>query len=84
VFLNRISLVVEVMSNRERTMAVFRGLNVDRVIWQPRLQHWYDVNLARGTLPERYRGFNILQIYDDLGASPRAYHYFNETLSVFH
>jgi len=61
-------------------MALFNRLRFDRLLWQPRLQHWYDVNLARGTLPKKYRGWNILQIYDDLDASPRAYHYFNETI----
>lgn len=52
----------------------------DRLIWQPRLHHWYYVNKARGTLPKKYDGLDILEIYDDLRASPRAYHYFNDTI----
>jgi len=68
------------MDNRERVMAVFCRRKIDRIVWQPRLHHWYDVNKARGTLPRRYEGRDILEIYDDLGASPRAYHYFNDTI----
>jgi len=68
------------MNNRERIIAVFDRRKADRLVWQPRLHHWYDVNKARGTLPKKYEGWDILEIYDDLGASPRAYHYFNETI----
>ena len=63
-------------------MAVFEHRKADRLIWQPRLHHWYEVNKARGTLPKKYEGWNLLAIYDDLGASPRAYHYFNDTIKV--
>lgn len=68
------------MDNRERTIVIFNRGVPDRLVWQPRLHHWYYVNKARGTLPERYKGLDLLQIYDDLGASPRAYHYFNDTI----
>jgi len=68
------------MNNRERTIAVFDRKRSDRLLWQPRLHHWYDVNKARGTLPKKYEGWDILAIYDDLDASPRAYHYFNDTI----
>ena len=70
------------MDNRERTMAVFEGRKADRLVWQPRLHHWFDVNKARGTLPERYHGCDVLEVYDDLGASPRAYHFFDDTVKV--
>jgi len=63
-------------------MAVFEHRKADRLIWQPRLHHWYEVNKAIGTLPKKYEGWNLLAIYDDLGASPRAYHYFNDTIKV--
>jgi len=68
------------MNNRERTIAIFNRRKADRLLWQPRLHHWYEVNKVRGTLPEKYEGCDLLDIYDDLGASPRAYHYFNDTL----
>ncbi|MBS7635630.1 hypothetical protein KEJ34_09195 [Candidatus Bathyarchaeota archaeon] len=68
------------MDNRERTIVIFNRGVPDRLMWQPRLHRWYYVNKARGTLPKRYEGLDLLQIYDDLGASPRAYHYFNDTI----
>jgi hypothetical protein len=63
-------------------MAVFEHRKPDRLIWQPRLHYWYSVNKARETLPEKYEGWDLLAIYDDLDASPRAYHYFNDTIKV--
>jgi len=71
---------VSKLNNRERTIIIFNRGAPDRLIWQPRLHHWYYVNKSRGTLPERYRKLGLLEIYDDLGASPRAYHYFNDTI----
>ncbi|MBS7624397.1 MAG: hypothetical protein QXS10_06995 [Candidatus Bathyarchaeia archaeon] len=68
------------MNNRERTIIIFNRKIPDRLVWQPRLHHWYYVNKARGTLPKKYEGYDLLEIYDDLGASPRAYHYFNDTI----
>lgn len=70
------------MSNRERILSVFSRQRADRIVWQPRLHHWFEVNKARGTLPRKYEGWSILDVFDDLGASPRGYHYFNDTVSV--
>jgi len=70
------------MNNRQLTMAVFEHSKVDRILWQPRLHHWYEVNKARGTLPKEYANKSILEIYDELGASPRGYHFFNDTIRV--
>jgi len=63
-------------------MAVFEGRKTDRLLWQPRLHHWYGVNKARGTLPRRYVGRDILEVYDDLKASPRGYHFYDQTLKL--
>ncbi len=52
-------------------LAVFRGEDPKGVVWQPRLEFWYAVNKRRGTLPEKYRDWGLLDIYDDLGASVR-------------
>jgi len=68
------------MTPRERILAVFRREKIDKVVWQPRIDHWHDVNKALGTLPERYEGKELLEIYDDLGASPRTYRFFNDTI----
>lgn len=62
------------MTDRERLMATFTGEKVDRIVWQPRLEHWYNVNRKKGTLPPKYEEKGILNIYDEMRASPRYYY----------
>ena len=68
------------MTLRERHLATFERRALDRICWQPRLEHWYNVNQRQGTLPARYRDLSLLEVYDDLGCSVRAYGYFNRCL----
>lgn len=70
------------MTFRERMVATFRKEPLDRILWQPRLEHWYTINKQYGTLPERYRDRELLDLYDDLGASVRAYSFFSPTIRV--
>lgn len=65
------------MNFRERTLAIFAHEPIDNVVYQPRLEHWYNVNKAQGTLPERYRDMSVLDVFDDLGCSIRTYPWFN-------
>jgi len=66
------------MTFRQRHLTTFRREPLARVLWQPRLEHWYNVNRAQGTLPERYQGIGHLELYDDLNCSPRGYFMFNQ------
>ena len=59
------------MSFQKRIMATFRKQRIDKIVWQPRLEHWYRVNKVRGTLPEKYKNGDLFEIYDDLNASVR-------------
>lgn len=68
------------MTFRERTLSIFRKEPVDNIVYQPRIEHWYGYNKARGVLPERYKDISLLDLYDDLGCSIRPYHYFNDCL----
>jgi hypothetical protein len=68
------------LNNSERVLRVFRKQPVDKIVWQPRLELWYDVNKFCGTLPDRYRDKDMLEICDDLGTSPRTYFLFNRTI----
>ncbi len=68
------------MTFRERHLAIFRREPVDRVLWQPRLEHWINMNRQAGTLPERCRDFGHFDFYDDLHCSPRGYFWFNACL----
>jgi len=65
------------MERNRRVIAVYRREEFDHVPWEPRLQHWYNVNKHQGTLPERYRDMSLLDVFDDLGCSVRTYGFFN-------
>jgi hypothetical protein len=65
------------LSPKEIMLAIFKGMKVERILWQPRLHHWYEVNKKLGSLPSKYKNASIIEIYDDLRASPRSYHFFN-------
>jgi len=66
------------MTFRELNLRIFRREPVDRVLWQPRIEHWYYTLQNDGTLPERYREMSLLEVFDDLGCSVRPYWAFNE------
>ncbi len=70
------------MTFRERTLKTFRHEDLDNIVYQPRIEHWYNYNKARDALPERYRDMELLDVYDDLGCSIRPYHYFNDCLTI--
>ena len=70
------------MTFRELNLRIFRREPVDQVLWQPRIEHWYYTNKNQGTLPERYRGMTLLDVFDDLGCSVRPYWAFNPTVRI--
>jgi len=59
------------MTFRERILRTFQRKPVDRIVWQPRIYYWYNGRREMDTMPEKYRGMSMLEVYDDLGASPR-------------
>lgn len=61
------------MNPYERILAVFEGTGKDRVPWNIRLEFWYLVNKAKGTLPPKYLGLSILDVCRKWGASWRSY-----------
>lgn len=63
------------MNFKENVLKVFRGEEPDQVVWQPRIENWYDVQKRQGTLPEKYEGMSLLEVYDELECSPRPYLY---------
>lgn len=65
------------MTLRDLNLRIFRREPTDRILWQPRIEHWYETNRNQGTLPERYRDMTMLEVFDDLGCSVRAYWAFN-------
>ena len=59
------------MTFRERIVKTFEHKKIDRIVWQPRIEHWYNWNKKMGRLPEKYKNKSLLEIYDDLGTSVR-------------
>ena len=58
-------------STLDNMMAVYEGREGADLVFQPRLSHWYAANTAGGTLPEKYLGTYLDEIYKDLDVTPR-------------
>ena len=56
---------------RQMVQAVFRGQPPGGIVWQPRMEFWYEFNKKRGTLPARLKGASLMDLYDELHASVR-------------
>ena len=67
------------MDYREAILKVFERGNPGRIIWQPRLELWYEYNKRRGTLPRELKNVELIDVYDILHASVR---YFTTPLKV--
>jgi len=55
------------MTNRERMLAIIEGRKPDMIPWIPRLGLWYNFHRNSGTLPDKYRGWELRDIERDLG-----------------
>lgn len=58
-------------TTRDRLTAVFEGGEPQKIVWWPRIKHWYDMNNSANTLPDKYQGMYLDEIYQDLGVAPR-------------
>ena len=58
------------MTRKELNLAIFEG-KADKVLWQPRLHEWIGRHRENGTMPERFKGMDDLEIYDELRCSIR-------------
>ena len=56
------------MTHKERVLAAARKQPVDKLPFCARIEHWYNYHRANDSLPEKYRGFSIIDILRDLGA----------------
>jgi len=62
------------MSKRELNLRIFEK-KTEEVLFQPRIEWWYQYNKLRGTLPSRYRKMTLLELFDDLDVSIRYFSY---------
>lgn len=60
-----------VVDHREEMRKIFRGDPSAKVVWQPRIEHWFHMNRKAGTLPESLAGYETIDVYRDLQASMR-------------
>jgi hypothetical protein len=64
------------MSFREMNLRVFQGQPIPHVLFQPRIEPWYDWHKQVGQLPKRYRATTLRGLFDDLQVSMRYVHYY--------
>src|SRR5208337_1618025 len=50
------------ITHKQRMLAAFRGEQVDRLPFAPRLELWYLANSTSGTLPKQYAGYEMNEI----------------------
>ena len=60
------------MTHRERMLAAMRGEAVDRIPWAPRMDLWYIANRARGILPKKFEGLNMVELAEALNIACHA------------
>jgi len=61
------------MTERERIAATLKGKACDRIPWATRLDIWHAAATRSGSLPERYRGMDLMDIHHDLGIGRQSY-----------
>jgi len=54
------------MRERERIVRTLRGERTDVLAWATRLDIWYEARRRAGTLPDRYVGWALADVYRDL------------------
>ncbi len=56
------------MTHRQRILAAVGKQPVDKLPFGARIDLWYNYHSAKGTLPDKYQGWNIVDILRHLGA----------------
>ncbi len=63
-----------VISHRDRILAAARKHRVDKLPFGARIDVWYNYHFGHGTLPEKYRGWSMVEILRDQGAGAQVRH----------
>lgn len=67
------------MNYKEAIIKVFEGKKPSVIPWQPRIYYWYNANITRKTIPERFKDKSMMEVYKELKISPR---YISEVLNL--
>ncbi|MGI6368611.1 MAG: hypothetical protein ACOX2L_09715 [Anaerolineae bacterium] len=65
------------MSFREMNLRIFQGLPVPHVLFQPRMEPWFDWHRLFGQMPEEYQQLDLCGFYDACDASMRTFQYYS-------
>jgi hypothetical protein len=64
------------MTFREMNLSVFEGRPIPHVLFQPRIEPWYDWHKTFDQVPPRYQNLSLLELFDELHVSMRYVHYY--------
>lgn len=67
------------MTKREVNLKIFEKKAENQVLFQPRIEWWYQYNKMRGTLPSKYQKKSLIELFDNLNVSIR---YFSSGLGL--
>lgn len=57
----------------KEVVSIFEGHESTEILWQPRIEHWFNVNRVIGSLPTNFKGLSLAKIYELLNAYMRLY-----------
>ncbi len=63
------------MTRREVNLKIFEKKAENQVLFQPRIEWWYQYNKLRGTLPSKYQKKGLIELFDNLNVSIRYFSY---------
>ena len=65
------------MSIKQMILATAKGEHLDKLPYVPRIDVWYNYNVANNAFPERYEGWKQTEIMRDQGAGTGQYRLFH-------
>jgi len=65
------------MSFREMNLRVFQRQPVPHVLFQPRMEPWFDWHTQFGQMPEAFAGLDLRGLYDACDCSMRTFQYYS-------
>jgi len=64
---------------RKAILDIFQKKTPELIPWQPRLYYWYGARAGAESLPARFSGRSLIEVYRELNVSPR---YVPETVNI--
>ena len=64
------------MNYRQLNLAIFQRQPVDQVLFQPRIEPWFDWHRIFNSTPEKYKYAEVTGLFDALDCSMRYVHYY--------